>query len=292
MRKRDKQKQLILLALASLPIVSAGQLEFYFREYKQPNRRVSEVLNELQCEGLVEGKSREVGESKIWRLSKKGRQLMEVDRHPMMMTLQNVNHMLKIGDIFFTLEQSDNLQCFYPEPRLPFVNDKDVERTYCPDAFFVFDQQPYFLEVQLSPMAKAGWSYKWEVAEQYAQTDAIWTSPFSSWLTQSFPPILVLSSQKDTTIRQSNSLTLHVHERLEEMFPVIIEVSLQKQTETEFSKLNKTEVLDFLQSFSKDLEISKKSYKDMALGKRLDTIPLFSWDGVKKYEQKAKNLFK
>jgi len=292
MRKRDKQKQLILMALASLPIVSAGQLELYFQEYKQPNRRVSEVLNELQCEDLVEGKSREIGESKIWRLSKKGRQLMEVDRHPMMMTLQNVNHMLKIGDIFFALEKSDNLQCFYPEPRLPFTNQKGVERTYCPDAFFVFNNQPYLLEVQLSPMARAGWAFKWEVAEQYVETDAIWSSQFSNWLSNSFPPILVLSSQKNSIIQQSNSLTLYVHEHLEEFFPMLKEVSIQKQTETEFNKLNKTEVLEFLRAFSQDLETSKQSYQDMALGKKFETIPLLSWDGVKKYEQKTKDLYK
>jgi len=292
MRKRDKQKQLILLALASLPIVSAAQLELYFQEYKQPNRRVSEVLSDLQREGLVEGKSREVGESKIWRLSKKGRELMEVDRHPMVMTLQNINHMLKIGDVYFTLENADNLQCFYAEPRLPFVNDVEVERTYCPDAFFVFNQQPYFLEVQLSPMSKAGWTFKWEVAEQYVQSGAIWTSPLANWLTHSFPPILVLSSQKEATINQSSNLILHIHERLLDMFPIINEISFRKETDVAFDKLNKAEVLDFLHSFSEDLKTSKKRYEEMALGKKLESMPLLSWDGVKKYEQKAKNWYK
>jgi len=283
------------MAMSTIPIVSSQQLEQYFLEYKQPNQQVSLVLNELQTDGFVEGKAREVGKSKVWRLTKLGRQLMEVETRPVSLTHHNVNHALKVGDIYFHLEKSEKLHCFKPEIRVPFTNFVGEERTYCPDAFFVYDDVPYLLEVQHSSLSKTSWKYKWEVAEQLKQAQAWERSEYTRYYTSDtsrFPTIVVLSPQQPNTVYQSDTLDIYHCSHIYEMFPELAEAREREQVVIEFDSLRKKDVVHLLNVLDTDLKKSKKTYQNLALGEEMEHVPSFTLEAVRKYQQLMKYIKK
>lgn len=144
MKKIDKKKQQILMHLAVVPISSGQQLESLFSEYKQPEKRLSSCLRELEQEGLIEGKLQPIGESKIWRLSKNGRDVMDVSKHPVPLNNRNIAHYLALSSVYYHLAPAIQLDYFEVEPRFPYWEESGESKLYCPDILLVWGGTPYF----------------------------------------------------------------------------------------------------------------------------------------------------
>jgi|GEM_PF-6450001 len=144
-----------------VPIVSTEQVARYFRTYGSPATRASEYLKALEREGLVEGYNRELGKSKCWRLTAKGRKDRKIEGKAHPFSTNKIEHILALGDAYQALE--------------PFLVEWKVEPRYqieegltvAPDAFMIVRKADgkrylFLLEIQLSPLSSQRWASKWE----------------------------------------------------------------------------------------------------------------------------------
>lgn len=277
MKKIDKQKQQLLMHLSVLPIASGKQLECFFTEYQYPEKRVSMCLRELEVEGLVEGKARPIGESKVWRLSKKGREWMDVKKPPVPLSERKVEHYLAIASVYLHLQFSPLLQFFEVEPRFPFVSRANEEKVYAPDAIFIWKDEVYALEVQRSPLSSKGWAEKWKVAEGFYTTalPCVYEGRDMSRDT----PIITLSEQTHSVIKQTE-LPLIIADGIEELFPI----DVQKEKEAHLVQL--------IKEIEQDVSISRATYANWHNQKAKTTVPPFSIEALHKYEQLLTQLEK
>jgi len=162
---KQRKRNQILSFMATIPIVSTVQVEYFFKEYGSPKKRASEMLCQMQEENLVEGKNREIGKPKIWRLTKHSRDLMGITRRPTPLTYRNIDHILSIGNVYLEVLDSGTLRSFQYEIREK--NKTGNFKVYCPDAFVQTDTASFFLEVQRSPLSRSNWREKWKVAKAF-----------------------------------------------------------------------------------------------------------------------------
>jgi len=193
MTKKEQKKFKILSFLSAVPIVSTSQVGLFFLEHGSPNKRASELLKELEKDKWIEGRSREMGKSKIWRLTKLGREQFEIKKRPVPLTYRNIEHVLEIGNLYLDLLGTGKLQKF--ECELRRVSN---EVKYCPDAFFQAGEKRFYVEVQRSLLSKTNWNEKWKVAKKYFKD-------------KHDVPIIALTNQKEETVRfGSDGLSLIV----------------------------------------------------------------------------------
>lgn len=191
MNKRFFKRIDVLSFMKTIPIVSTEQVALFFSEHGSPLKRASELLKELEEEELIEGQNR-FQESKVWRLSKKGRELLRFDSYPVPMKTRKLKHMLSIGDVFLDLSFTGNLDYFTFEPRFDFVNKHGKIRRFSPDAEFSYLKEKYFLEVQRTPIKDERWAEKWNVSKEFLE---IQNETFI------MPKILVISEQKASIVK-------------------------------------------------------------------------------------------
>jgi len=73
MNKKQERKQNILHVLKHTQLATTPQLEVLFQDSASPKKRCSELLVELELEGMIQGQKKgNLGEPKMWRLSRKG----------------------------------------------------------------------------------------------------------------------------------------------------------------------------------------------------------------------------
>ncbi|QST02849.1 replication-relaxation family protein (plasmid) [Pontibacillus sp. ALD_SL1] len=195
--KREKRERRMLLMMGTIPIVSTTHIASLFEDTKHPNKRASEGLRRLEREGLVEGKDRELGKTKVWRLSPKGKKMLGVSFPTLRLTSRTVDHVLAVADVYTVLSQSHDLHDFMFEPRSSFTDKKGKKRNYCPDAFFVWKGNPYFLEVQRTKMSRTYWSKKWSTVNLFVEGGHMRASLFREY---DRIPVLTLSQQQEETI--------------------------------------------------------------------------------------------
>lgn len=192
-----------------LPIVSTSQISHLFSN-RQPNKRASECLHELEGEGMIEGKRREIGKDKVWRLSNKGRKHVDVDRTPVPFSSRQLEHYLEIGNVCMYLKKKygKRLQFFEVEPRYPYVVEGETT-TYCPDGFFVIERKPYLLEVQLSSLSVKRWIMKWKSTLRFFTHNG-------KIMNQSIrPTMIVLTNQKEENAKSGYMYQILVIDQIE-----------------------------------------------------------------------------
>lgn len=117
----------------------------------------------------------------------------------MPLTSSKIEHTLAIGDFYLYL--NNDLQNFIVEPQEKF-SYHDKEMTYYPDAFFIYQNKAYLLEVQLHPLSSDRWSDKWQVANKFFESGAFKKASWINNPTRIFKPRIVVYSprQYDKTI--------------------------------------------------------------------------------------------
>jgi hypothetical protein len=195
-------------------VATTPQLEMFFRQHGSPKSRCSELLKELEEEKWVEGQqNRMMGHAKAWRLGRVGKAFYNVKRSPISFRSRRLQHQLKITDVFLSLWLTQNLRTFTCELREEFEYKNKEENgeitiaKYCPDAFFVYDNTPYFLEVQRSPLSSRRWQKKWDVAEAYFSSGE---RKIGQYLIQK-PRILVISTQNPAIVKGDGNLPLAIY---------------------------------------------------------------------------------
>lgn len=218
MKKTEKKKQRILFILAVLPIVSTNQIARLFPELKYPNKQASKCLKELERDKMVEGRDRSIGETKIWRLTRKARKKLELKGRAIPLTIRNVEHFLSIGDVYFDLYESGNLAYFQAELREEFVNHLGKKRKYSPDAFFIYDNEPFLLEVQRSYLSRKNWAEKWKIANDFIYEGRLQQSSISDFLrNEKQLPIVVVTEQNKDVVKTGTQLPLFITRNIQSL---------------------------------------------------------------------------
>lgn len=189
--------------LKTLPVISTDQAVRYFRDYKHPSKRVSDMFRQLEEEKLVEGRRRSMGETKVWRLSKKGREELGVNRKPLPLNATVLTHALAIGNVYLELKRTGGLLHFETELREEYTVGGKVKK-YCPDAFFIYKKKPYLLEVQLTPLSSDRWAKKWETANEFFSGPHLKAS-WQKYSKNPFRPEMVVLTKQNTEIVKAGS---------------------------------------------------------------------------------------
>lgn len=214
-----QRKQTILTMFINCPVVSTDQIARYFTN-AQPDRRASDCLCQLAGEKIIEGHNRGLaGKTKVWRLTKKGRELLGVVRPPVPLTSNKVDHYLSIGDVWQHLNTVGQLKRWRVELREPFAG----KMKYCADAFACITTekgtQLLMIESQLSSLTSNRWAEKWAVASAFFDSPAYSTASFQDFkngkgekivIKPTQIKILVISTQQPETIQGGSRLPLIV----------------------------------------------------------------------------------
>jgi hypothetical protein len=191
------------------------QIASFFRFDRSPQKRASQILVELSRENLVEGRSRAIGETKVWRLTKKGREIKGVTRRPVPLS-KRLDHWLAIGDVYCTLKQSGGLRYFIPELREPIPGTRKV---YCGDAFVEWREKRFLLEVQMSPLSTDRWKEKWMVLTEWARRGGLRQASFQRFYKETITPaIVVVTQQSKEVVSGGMDLPLKIVRDIKELF--------------------------------------------------------------------------
>jgi hypothetical protein len=146
----------------------------------------------LQRERLVEGQSRAIGQCKVWRLTKKARDLLGVKRRPVPFTVQ-MEHWLALADVYVTLKLAGGLRYFVPELREKIPG---TDRMYCGDAYVHFRDMQLLLEVQRTSKSKEDWREKWERLIEWDRKGGVKQASFQRFYPEPIrPSVVVVTSQ-------------------------------------------------------------------------------------------------
>lgn len=153
----------LLRMLSSTPIIATRHAACLFPDSGSPLKRASAALKELEAEKMIEG--RRMGDmTKVWRLSRRGRTELEIQRRSIPLGSMKLNHYLAIADLYVIL--SDKLKYFEVELREQYERLGKI-KTYSPDALFVYDRGIYIAEVQLKRLSRKEWARKWSKANEF-----------------------------------------------------------------------------------------------------------------------------
>lgn len=203
----------ILDLLTKVPVIDTTQAaRLTCKDNDSPNKRASELLLQLENQKMIEGRRREIGKTKVWRLTKKGRDQFKITRPPVPLSSGKIDHVLAIGDAYLDLIETGKL---LPHRWLYELREPMGKRKYCADAFFVHDGKPYLLEVQRSPISSKRWAEKWAIASEFFDNDHLTKASFQFWKPRIVKPrIMVLSAQEPDTIRAGTRLDLLILNKL------------------------------------------------------------------------------
>lgn len=169
----------------------------------------------MEKEKLIEGKRREIGKSKVWRLSKEGRELTGAAKVPLPFSSPKVEHVLAIGDVYQALVSTGRLLAFHYEPKDEFNAGRRL--VYSPDAFYALrGGGAALLEVQRSPMSSTRWAAKWAIASAYFEGGHYKGASWQPGKLPIIPRIVVLSSQEEETIKAGSMLNITIARTIEE----------------------------------------------------------------------------
>lgn len=157
------------------------------------------------------------GKRKVWRLSKKGRAITNIKRHPRALITNKTDHYLAIGDCYLDLiDLNGSPPYFEVELREAFIyNDK--ETFFAPDAFFVLHNRAYFLEVSLSRLDQTSWQQKWLKWQHYYKHDLKNASIQKVKGKVIVPRIVVVSSQLESTVLSQIGLPITIIKNMKDL---------------------------------------------------------------------------
>lgn len=146
-----------------------------------------------------------MGLSKVWRLTKKGREARGVTYLPPSFKGHKRDHFLAIGDSYLQLEKVGKVRRFFLEPREEFRGGTKVYK-YAPDAYVFLEVEgrikPLILEVQSSPLTSKRWAEKWTIASQFFDTGAFKKAGFQIMKDKEVrPQIVAITTQQTETVR-------------------------------------------------------------------------------------------
>lgn len=229
------KKQTILTIMANCPVVSTTQIARIMVNAKYPYKRASHALQELSSEKLIEGYWVPVmGKMKAWRLSKKGRELMEVQGNPIPFTSQKVDHYISLADIWMHLKAGGELKRWRPELRELYGARG---KKYSADAFACIHLRSknrfLFFESQLSPITSKRWAEKWKAAQEFFESPQFRTASFQDFTSVStgqasivepslFKIVVVSTQQPDTILTGSGNLPIIIARDVESVIPAIL----------------------------------------------------------------------
>lgn len=200
MKSKEELKHNILELMTVLPIIETNQAASLLTgERESPQKRVSELLMELEKEErLVESRHREKYKTKLYRLTKIGREQMGVPkkRRVVPWNHRNLDHFLTLGNLMIFLKQNGKLHEFEVEPQYPYTDAKGKEKVYPPDVFYIFNKKPYLLECQLSPMSSRKWANKHRIRNEYFAGGHYLRAPFQQRYKKPVTPPLVIWSRR------------------------------------------------------------------------------------------------
>lgn len=191
----------------------------YYDHRGSPGKRASAEMKVWESWKLIEGKRRAIGESKVWRLTKKGREMFHVKHRPIPFTSAKLNHYLSITSVWQDLTSMGALKHWSIELREPFMMGSR-KAVYSPDAFFVIQTskgtRAYLLEVQDSPITSLRWGEKWSIASSFFESPEYKTSSLQiiPGKILSPPRIIALSSQQPDTIQSGSRLPLIISKEI------------------------------------------------------------------------------
>jgi hypothetical protein len=211
---------MILHLMANCPIVSTDNVARYFLDRGSPSKRASEHLNFLLSERLIDGHSRALqkGKSKVWRLSKKGREKMNVTSRAIPLNSNKVDHYVSIANLYQDLKRRGELRKWIVELREDCGKSK-----YCPDAFAAIKTEngtrAYLFELQLSPLPSTRWAEKWTIAQTFFENpDYLKAASFQFVEGRIIKPnIIVLSSQQPETVRGETRIQITIAKDLKQV---------------------------------------------------------------------------
>lgn len=201
----------ILTLMRDVPLISTEQAARYFLKNGSPSKRASETLKSLEALKWIEGKRREIGKSKLWRLSSVGRsQVRTAAKKPLPFNTPKIEHVLAVGDLYQALQESGRLSYWKYEPKDIFRAGREM--VYAPDAFFVLKSDgghaPYLLEVQTSNISTSRWADKWAVASLFFDGDHHKKASWQVFQTPIKPKIIVITGSHPDTVTAGSSLPL------------------------------------------------------------------------------------
>ena len=133
------------------------------------------------------------------------------NRPPIPLTGFKVEHHLAITSCYVALVQTGKCTKFVPELREKYGDNK----TYAPDAFFVYDKKAYLLEVQRSPLSVERWAKKWAVASDFFDGNHHTKASFQYWAGKIIrPTIVVITSQPAENVQAGSRLPLSIRPKI------------------------------------------------------------------------------
>lgn len=183
-----------------------------------PQKRASETMIGLQDDKLIEGQIRSIGNTKLWRLTKKGRELMVVEWKPKSFTHTTIDHILGIGNILFDLQQIGEVVDFKFELREPFLH-KGKDHKFWSDAFFGFNGKAYLLEYQRTPLTSQRWAEKWENYNRYLGSTAFHKAFWNQHARGQYilPMTVVVTTQQPDTVKTGCKFPIKVVRNIKEL---------------------------------------------------------------------------
>lgn len=206
MKLTDRQKT-ILDFLSRARMLDTDQIgTIAFSENGSPAKRASECCRELVELKLIEGRRREIGKTKVWRLSKRGRDFCGVTYAPPHLNGLKVAHNLEVAEILIQLSRWGRVGKWVTEPRHKFG-----KKMHSPDAFFVYGGKAYLLEVQRSAISTARWGEKWAISSEYFEGGFYKDAPWQFWEGKTIRPmILVVTDTSEEKVRAGSRLQMMV----------------------------------------------------------------------------------
>lgn len=206
----------LIFCLLEMPFLSTEQVARLFPFLKWPQKEASKYLKELERQKMVEGYDRRIGESKIWRITLKAKKEYGVEKRAIPFTVRNIAHHLALADCYFDLREMGGIW-IDGELREEFINRTGIKRKYCPDAFFLYDKQPYFLELQRSYLSRMNWTEKWKIANEFFHEGHYLSCSVSEYLDKKEIPIVVVTDQKEDVVEAGARVPLIVLKQFKEL---------------------------------------------------------------------------
>ncbi len=202
MARRDD----VLATLGVVKLANTRQIaRLHFSDHLSPSKRASECLAELSIRKMVEGRLVKFGLPKVWRLTKMGREILQLSFTPVPFS-HNPDHWQSIIDFYCALSDVEKPLIFLPEYR-----ERCDDSLFAPDAFYVHQGRAFFLEMQLTQLTSKNWRKKWQVYEAYYASIA--TRNFQTATRPVKPSIIVVSNQMPETIGKPNDVDVQVVRR-------------------------------------------------------------------------------
>jgi hypothetical protein len=173
----------------------------------------------LQEDKLVEGQRRSIGNAKLWRLTKQGRELMGVEEKAKPFNTPTIDHILGIGNILFDLMEMGEVIDFSLELREPFQY-MGKDHKFCADAFFALNNRAYLLEYQRTPLTSLRWAEKWEIYNRFLGSTAFHKACWNRYAQKGqyiLPLTVVVTNQQPDTVKTGCRVPIKVIRDIKEL---------------------------------------------------------------------------